>query len=119
MRKFAVVAAALALLSACATAEPEPEIVAETPAPETSAEQIERLAMEGLALQREGSLPAGLQVSILELEEVGGAFVYKVELLTGERRRSDRNYVLYGQCPRTDMVRCADQIVAAARMLKD
>lgn len=119
MLKPIAAAAVLSLLAACATVEPEPEPVADTPAEETHAEQIERLVMERLALEPEGSLPSDLQVSVLELEELEAGLFYKVELVTLRARRRGQDYVLYGQCEASDIPRCADQVVAAARMLKE
>ncbi|HYG26582.1 MAG TPA: hypothetical protein VD906_06730 [Caulobacteraceae bacterium] len=120
MLKSIAVAAALGLLAACATAEPETaEPVVDTPVEAAQADQIEQLAAERLAREPEGALPSGLQVSILDVEEEADGLSYKVELFNAERRRGEENYVLYGQCPPAELARCADQIAAAARMLKD
>ena len=110
---------ALALLAACATAAPEPEEIVETGATETPAEQIERIAMERLGQELEGTLPEGLQVNVIEIEELEAGLFYKVELVTAKGRRREQDYVLYGQCQPTDIPHCADQVVSAARMLKE
>lgn len=120
MRKLPLTLAALALLSACATApEPEPELPPEIAGPtERYGPLIEQQAMEMVAAEP-GAFPRGLQVSILSVEETPAGLFYNAELHAPAQRREDRDYIIYGQCQASDLASCASQIVSGARMLND
>ncbi|HEX6859348.1 MAG TPA: hypothetical protein VF138_04005 [Caulobacteraceae bacterium] len=121
MRRTILAAAALLVLSACATAEPV--VVDEEPAAEvldnSYEAQVERAANAALAAEPRDSLPRGIEVVVESVEEAGANIFYKVQLLTAKNRRREEDYVLYGQCSPTDIATCAEQIVAAARMLQE
>ena len=119
MRRSPLILAAL-LLAACATApEPQAEPVTEAPdATERYGPLIERRAMELVAAEPAGAVPAGLQITILSVDETPARLFYSAELRApGRRRRQEQEYVIYGQCAATDLAACASQIVSGARML--
>ena len=119
MPKGPLILAAL-LLAACATApEPQAEPVEEAPgATERYGPLIERRAMELVAAEPAGAVPAGLQITILSVDETPARLFYSAELRApGRRRRQEQEYVIYGQCAAADLAGCASQIVSGARML--
>jgi hypothetical protein len=108
---------AFLFLAACATAPAAP-VEAPPTAQDDYAIQIERRANAMLAADP-GAVPAGLEISVLSVEEARGGLFYKVELSRPERRgREGLEYVIYGQCARDDVDRCAAQIVSGAKMLR-
>lgn len=122
MLRPALILAAFALMGACATA---PEPPAEALPPEIAAPTerygppIEERATALVAAEPAGAIPAGLQITILSVEETPAGLFYNAELSAPSRRRDDRDYVIYGQCLTSDLDSCASQIVSGARMLKD
>lgn len=108
---------AFLFLAACATAPTAP-VEAPPTAQDDYAIQIERRANAMIAADPE-VVPAGLEVSVLSVDETEGGLFYKVELHTPQRRGRDaQDYVIYGQCGRDDIDRCAEQIVSGAKMLR-
>src|SRR5690349_8211096 len=121
MRRPPLILAALAMLAACATA-PEPEAVEETEVVTSTSiygRQIEEQAMAMVAAEPAGAFPSGLQITVLSIEETPAGLFYNAELTVPARRREDRNYLIYGQCPASDLANCASQIISGARMLND
>ena len=121
MRRGPLILAALLALAACATApEPQVEAAAEevSGATERYGPLIERRAMELVAAEPAGAVPAGLQITILSVDETPAALFYSAELRApARRRRQEQEYVIYGQCAAADLAGCASQIIAGARML--
>lgn len=113
-----LILAALLLTAACATA-PEPEPVSEEVVGLTDryGPLIEAQANEIVAAEPAGVLPEGLQITVLSVEETEAGLFYSAELHVAAPRRRDQEYVIYGQCQPGDLVTCARQLVAGARML--
>ena len=120
MRRGPLSLAALLLLAACATApEPRAEAVDAAPgATERYAPLIEQQAMKLAGAEPAGAVPAGLQITILSVDETPARLFYSAELRApGRRRRQEQEYVIYGQCAATELAACASQIVSGARLL--
>lgn len=118
MVKSRLAVASLLLLAACASAPPPAPAEPVAAARDDYSIQIERRANEMIAADP-ASAPNGLTVSVLSVDEVDGGLFYKVELSLPERRgRGAQDYLIYGQCGPGEIDRCADQILAGARMLK-
>lgn len=117
MRSLPLVLAALGL-AACASAPVDTAPVeAAAPVAEGYGRLIEDAANALIAAEPEGAVPAGLEIDVLSVEEMQSGLFYSAELRTPGRRRRAEDYVIYGQCPASDIPACASQILAGARML--
>ena len=120
MARGPLILAALLTLGACASAPepPQAEPVEEVSgATERYGPPIEQQAMALVAAEPAGAMPAGLQITVLSVEETPAGLFYNAELHVPARRRREQDYVIYGQCLASDIPSCASQIVAGARML--
>ena len=112
-----LVCAAFLFLAACATVPVTPP---EEPAAAQDDYSIQLERRTNAMIAADPSLvPAGLEITVLSVDLVGGGVFYKVQLRVPQRRgREAQEYVIYGQCETTNIDRCASQIISGAKMLR-